>query len=111
MRESLKSLDPLHSCPQCEGFSPMAKSVGARCSAVTATDRFRKRAREKLKKKRMRTTDAEFTQLVTDYGRISRRLSTNGDTIGRDWPARVALLAEVVLDARNRVEMKALGDK
>jgi hypothetical protein len=46
---------------------------------------------------------------MSDYVRLSRRLAANGDAIGGDWPARVAILAEVVMDARNRVEIAAMG--
>lgn len=46
---------------------------------------------------------------MADYVRLSRRLAANGDEIGGDWPARVAVMAEVVLDARNRVEIAAMG--
>jgi hypothetical protein len=46
---------------------------------------------------------------MSDYVRLSRRLAANGDVIGSEWPARVAILAEVVMDARNRVEIAAMG--
>lgn len=57
----------------------------------------------------MPVTEVDFAQIIADYGRLSHRLAANGDTIGGDWPARVAVLATVVLEARNRVEMAAMG--
>lgn len=56
----------------------------------------------------MRVPDSELTDLLANYGRLSRRLAVSNDKIGDDWPARAAMLAEVVIEARNRVEMKAL---
>ena len=76
---------------------------------MVAQERFRARARAEFKRKRMRMSDAEFTQLLTDYGRLAHRLAANGDVVDSGWPARVAILASVVLDARARVEMAAMG--
>lgn len=87
----------------------MAKAVGARCPVLTAQERFRKRARAELTRRRMKVSEVEFVSLIADYSRISHRLAANGDVIGRDWPARVAILAAVVLDARNRVEIAEMG--
>ena len=103
MRAKLEKLDPLHSCPQCEGYAPLAKAFGAQCPVARQTERWRKESRAKLRHHLMRTTDSEFDSLVSDYGRIARLLASNGDKIGDDWPARAGILAEVVLDARNRV--------
>lgn len=88
----------------------MAKAAGARCPVAKATDRFRRQARAELARKRMRVSEIEFAGLLANYGRVAHRLAASGDEIRGDWPARVAILAEVVLDARNRVEMKALSD-
>lgn len=57
----------------------------------------------------MQVPDSDFTALLADYGRLSRRLAANRDEIDGNWPTRVAVMAEVVMDARNRVEMKALA--
>lgn len=105
MREKLKKLNPLHSCPQCEGYAPLAAASMAQCERAQAAERWRKKSRRELARNRMRVSDREFDALVTDYGRLSQRLAANGDTVGADWPARVGLLADVVLDARSRVEM------
>lgn len=87
----------------------MAKATGARCPIVKAQERFRKRARAELTKRRMRVSEAEFGLLIADYGRLSQRLASNGGAVGQDWPARVAVLAAVVLDARTRVEIEEMA--
>lgn len=86
----------------------MAANAGARCERAKAVSAWQESARRELAKHRMRVTEVELTALLADYGRLSARISSAGDRVDGDWPARVAILAEVVLDARCRVEMVEL---